>query len=237
MWIDFKNIRSRELGEDLQAKYQLVKQRLVDRGLGCAYDCKRGRNFAFVTAALINPLFREVHKRDLRHPSICRAEMALFVRNGDDKLVSALTVGFRFNNPMRRMALPTLNNLYTFSWRFYKDLGVVVELQCTDEAHKTAEFLRLELEALELCIHDILMRDEPETFSLNTLFRAVLHDPSVSEMVMLVVVCPNTDLARINQLVEIGLKRSRRDWGVDQAFQTALEREIVSSFSPMSPAV
>jgi hypothetical protein len=237
MFVDFNRIRAADLGHELETAYGRMKQQLADEGLTCAYDCKTGRTFAFVTAALMNPLFAVVHRKNLRHPAINGAQMAMYVRDSQEKLVSSLTVEFELSRPMRTMVLTNLADGYTFSDRFQRLLGVVVGVQCTDDAHTNGRFLRLELGMLEMCIHDILPRDDPTNFLLTRRFRSVLRNPSGGRRVMLVVVCPRTDLVRIDDLLSIGMRETNRDWGVDRTYKAVFERAIDMPVSPMLPAV
>lgn len=221
-WRKFSDINHQDLGPELENVYVELADTLSSQHLSCEYAWKTSRSFSRVVAGKMNALYFPAHHRLLRGPHLCWIEMAMFIRNDSGELVSCQTVEFRYSIPEKGFAVPCLSPETTLSKRFQRRLGVVANVHCTRKDLRSAEFLQLELELLEMCVHDVLLHAD-DSFTLIQMIDSVIGDPLSRKEIVLVVMCPWANDARKKDLEKLGLKPSVSNWGQNRAYQAVFE--------------
>lgn len=196
-WENYEDISSEHFGEHLEIDFIDTCSKLALNGLSCVFMTKTSRRFSRMLAAKIDPLFMELYGRNASAANLNKADIAMVISTHKKTVVSCLTASYRFSGPVN------------------KQLGVVLQLECTRATFRQPNFIRLSLSMLEDCIRELLLRSE-DGDKLHTMIDVIFDDPTTIDELVLVVPCIRSRHDKMEQLKRIGLVESARTWGLDE---------------------
>jgi hypothetical protein len=196
-WQNFLEISSEHFGEHLEMDFLDTANKLSLNGLSCVFTNKTSGKFGRMLASKIDPLFHKVYGRNARASTLNKADIAMVISSHKKGIASCITATYEFSGPVNRQ------------------LGIVVQLECTLPSYRQADFLQLSLSMLEDCVREFLLRAE-DSDRLHMMIDVILEDPTSIEELVLVVPCIRSSLYKIEQLKSIGLVESARSWGLDE---------------------
>jgi hypothetical protein len=219
-WENYLSISYENFGQGLEMKYLDNTNKLALNWLSCEFLHHNSRTFSRKLAGKLNKLHNKVFKRNVNASQLRQSDLAMIVLNKRDEVVSCITATYAYSSHVNRQ------------------LGIVVQLDCTLPSYRVTDFIELKLMMLQDCVRELVLRgddDDAGDKRLHAMLEIIQDDPTAIQELVLVFPCVRSNIRRIEQLKNIGLTESARSWGLDEGNYSKFAVFEHTIFMPSEP--